>query len=139
MTRFAVTLDTAVDTLISLFQFGRQGEIFVPHARGMRIDTLAECLAGDCKIPIIETGLRPGEKLHESLVNEDELPLTSVRSGYYVIAPMFERSQEALYKALERPLRSDQQLLSHSELEKMLRRHRLIEGARGKRISAVTN
>jgi UDP-glucose 4-epimerase len=132
MTRFAVTLDDAVDALIALFQFGRHGEIFVPHARGMRIDTLAECLVGDRNISIVETGLRPGEKLHESLVNEDELPLTSRRGGYYVIAPMFERCRQPAHRAVEQPFRSDQQLLNHSEVEQLLRRHRLIEGVRSK-------
>jgi UDP-glucose 4-epimerase len=128
MTRFAVTLDDAVDTLIALFQSGRHGDIFVPHAPGMRIDTLAECLVGDRDISIVETGLRPGEKLHESLVNEDEIPLTSRRGGYYVIAPMFERRRQPTRGAVEQPFRSDQRLLNHSEVEQLLRRHRLIEG-----------
>lgn len=126
MTRFAVTLDDAVDALIALFRFGRHGEIFVPSARGMRVDTLAECLIGDRDIPIVETGLRPGEKLHESLVNEDELPLTSERHGYYVISPMFERNPR-IRRALESPFRSNQGLLSHSEVESLLRRHALLE------------
>jgi UDP-glucose 4-epimerase len=136
MTRFAVTLDEAVDVLIALFRFGRHGEIFVPPAPGMRIDTLAECLVGDRRIPIVETGLRPGEKLHETLVNEDELPLTSRRHGYYVVAPMFDRRNRHGYGALERPFRSNQNLLNHSEVGQILRRLRL-EGTGGRSAEAV--
>lgn len=135
MTRFAVTLDDAVDALIALFRLGRHGEIFVPPAPGMRIVTLAECLVGDRNIPIVETGLRPGEKLHEFLVNEDELPLTSRHHGYYVISPMFERGRRGVGKALERPFRSDQQLLHHSEVDQMLRRHRVLEDLRSKQVA----
>jgi UDP-glucose 4-epimerase len=136
MTRFAVTLDEAVDVLIALFRFGRHGEIFVPPAPGMRIDTLAECLVGDRRIPIVETGLRPGEKLHETLVNEDELPLTSRRHGYYVVAPMFDRRNRHGYGALERPFRSNQNLLNHSEVGQILRRLRL-QGTGGRSAEAV--
>jgi FlaA1/EpsC-like NDP-sugar epimerase len=126
MTRFAVTLDDAVDTLIALYRFGRHGEVFVPRASGMRIDTLAECLIGSRNVPIIETGLRPGEKIHESLINEDELPLTSQRHGYYVIAPMFEAQTQRAHAVLDRPFRSNQQLLDHSAVEELLRRNRLL-------------
>jgi FlaA1/EpsC-like NDP-sugar epimerase len=126
MTRFAITLDDAVDTLISLYRFGRKGEIFVPRAPGMRIDTLAECLIGKRNIPIIETGLRPGEKIHESLVSEDELPLTTERHGYYVIAPMFGTKSDRSHPVLDQPFRSNQQLLDHSAVEDLLRRNGLL-------------
>ena len=88
-------MDDAIDALIALYRFGRDGEIFVPRAPGMRVATLAECLIGTRSIPIVETGLRPGEKIHEVLINEDELALTTERHGYYVLAPMLR----------ERPLR----------------------------------
>jgi FlaA1/EpsC-like NDP-sugar epimerase len=127
MTRFAVTLEDAVDALIALYRFGRHGEIFVPPAPGMRIETLAECLIGNRTMPIIETGLRPGEKIHESLVNEDELPLTSARDGYYVIAPMFEAPNDSSRPALDRPFRSNQKLLDHAAVETLLRRNGLLD------------
>jgi FlaA1/EpsC-like NDP-sugar epimerase len=126
MTRFAVTLDDAVDVLISLYRFGRHGEIFVPQAPGMRIETLAECLIGNRNVPIIETGLRPGEKIHESLVNEDELPLTSARDGYYVLAPMFEAPDHSNRSPLDQPFCSNQQLLDHAAVEHLLRRNGLL-------------
>jgi FlaA1/EpsC-like NDP-sugar epimerase len=131
MTRFAVTLNDAVNALIALYCFGQHGEIFVPRAPGMRIDTLAECLIGNRDIPIIETGLRPGEKIHESLINEDELRLTSERHGYYVIAPTFDSQAHRVRPVLDGPFRSDQQLLDHSAVEDLLRRNRLIGPSAG--------
>ena len=53
----------------------------MPRAAGARIATLAECL-GRPTMPMIETGLRPGEKIREVLISEDEVPRATERSGY---------------------------------------------------------
>jgi UDP-glucose 4-epimerase len=126
MTRFIVTLDDAVDALIALYRIGHDGEIFVPRAPGIRIATLAECLIGNRAIAMVETGLRPGEKIHEMLINEDEVPLAGERSGYYVLAPMLRQRQQGEPAALDGPFRSDHQLLDHAAVEALLRRHRLL-------------
>jgi UDP-glucose 4-epimerase len=136
MTRFVVTLDDALDALIALYRFGRDGEIFVPRAPGMRIATLAECLIGDRVIPIVETGLRPGEKIHELLINEDELPLASERHGYYVLAPMRPQAAQRPTATLGGPFRSNHQLLDHDAVEALLRRHRLLAPVAELRTSA---
>jgi UDP-glucose 4-epimerase len=126
MTRFVVTLDDAVDVLIALYRFGRDGEIFVPRAPGMRIATLAECLIGNRDIAITETGLRPGEKIHELLINEDEVSLASERAGYYVLAPMLRQGERDKPSAIDGPFRSNHQLLDHAAIEALLRHHRLV-------------
>lgn len=126
MTRFVVTLDDAVDVLIALYSFGRDGEIFVPRAPGMRIQTLAETLIGSRAVPIRETGLRPGEKIHEVLINEDEVPLTTERDGYYVLAPMLRSSSRQILSPLNGPFRSDHQLLNRASMEAILRSLRLL-------------
>jgi FlaA1/EpsC-like NDP-sugar epimerase len=123
MTRFLVTLDDAVEALIALFRFGRSGEIFVPRAAGARIATLAECLMGGRAIPMIETGLRPGEKIHEVLISEDEVPRTTERRGYYVLTPMLRELSRRAPATLTGPFRSDHRLLDHAALDALLRRH----------------
>jgi UDP-glucose 4-epimerase len=128
MTRFVVTLDDAVDALIALYVFGDDGEIFIPRVPGMRIATLAECLIGSRKIPLVETGLRPGEKIHEVLINEDEVALTSVRDGYFVLQPMLRKAAKRATPSLSGPFRSNQRLLDHDEVERLLQRHALPPG-----------
>jgi UDP-glucose 4-epimerase len=49
---------------------------------------LAETLIGDRDIPIAYTGIRPGEKIHEIMVSEEECHRTVERDGYYVVCPM---------------------------------------------------
>ena len=61
------------------------GEIFVPKIPSMRMVDLAETIAPGCEIEVI--GIRPGEKLHEVLVSEDEARNTVEVEGMYVIRP----------------------------------------------------
>ncbi len=136
MTRFVVTLDDAVDALIALYRFGCDGEIFVPRAPGMRIETLAECLIGGRDIEIAEIGLRPGEKIHEMLVNEDEVPLAGERAGYYVLAPMLRSDRREQPHALPGPFRSDHELLDHAAIDALLRRLALLAPAASLRTTA---
>ena len=70
MTRFWITLEQAVDFVLdSLGRMGG-GEVFVPKIPSMRVTDIAEALAPDAEHRII--GIRPGEKLHEVLLTEDE-------------------------------------------------------------------
>jgi len=61
------------------------GEIFVPKIPSMRLADLAETIAPNCEIESI--GIRPGEKLHEVLVSEDEARNTVEAEGMYIIQP----------------------------------------------------
>jgi UDP-N-acetylglucosamine 4,6-dehydratase len=70
MTRFWLTLDEAIDLVIKGLSIMKGGEIFVPRIPSMKITDLAKVIAPDAKHEII--GIRPGEKLHEVLVNEEE-------------------------------------------------------------------
>lgn len=78
MTRFLFTLDDAVDTVLGTLENARGGEVFVPQINSY---TLPSCITALEKIvgkPSITevTGLRPGEKLHEDMLAETELPFT---------------------------------------------------------------
>jgi UDP-glucose 4-epimerase len=88
MTRFLLTLDGAVDTVLAALAEARPGEIYVPRVPAARMVDLAEVLVGDRDIPIVYTGIRPGEKIHEIMVSEEECHRTIERNGYYVVCPM---------------------------------------------------
>jgi len=90
MTRFLISLDSAVDTVFSALQFGNKGETFVPNVPAARVVDIAEALATNQgkHLSLNFTGVRPGEKLHEILVSEEERHRTTERHGYYIICPV---------------------------------------------------
>ena len=85
MTRFWITLDEAVELVVKGFHYMEGGEIFIPKIPSMRIIDLARAIAPECEIKII--GIRPGEKLHEVLTDENEGRSTISYKGMYVIMP----------------------------------------------------
>ena len=85
MTRFWITLDRAVETVISSLDYMQGGEIFVPKIQSMKIVDLAEAIAPGCEIETI--GIRPGEKLHEVLITEEDGRNTIEHDSMYVILP----------------------------------------------------
>ncbi|MED4228935.1 UDP-N-acetylglucosamine 4,6-dehydratase (inverting) [Neobacillus cucumis] len=87
MTRFWITLDQGVQFVIDNLGRMRGGEIFVPKIPSMKVTDLATALAPDCKVEII--GIRPGEKLHETMITEDDARRTLDYGTYYVIQPEF--------------------------------------------------
>jgi UDP-N-acetylglucosamine 4,6-dehydratase len=86
MTRFWITLQQGVDFVIRCLGMMEGGEIFVPKIPSMRVLELAGAIAPDAAIQY--TGIRPGEKLHEVLVSEDEAHHTAEYDGYYMIRPL---------------------------------------------------
>jgi UDP-N-acetylglucosamine 4,6-dehydratase len=85
MTRFWITLDQAVDFVLRCTDLMRGGEIFIPKLKSMRLVDLAKALAPKCRHEII--GIRPGEKLHEVLITEDEARRTLEFPDFYVVQP----------------------------------------------------
>ena len=88
MTRFLLTLDDAVDTIFAAVEGGLPGETYIPQVPSARIIDFAMALIGDRKIELKIIGIRPGEKIHEVLVSDEEADRTIERDGYYVIRPM---------------------------------------------------
>ena len=88
MTRFLLSLDQAVDTVFEALRAGRQGETYVPRLPAVRIEELARALTGDREVTIEHVGVRPGEKVHEVLVSEEEAPRTVARGDHLAIAPL---------------------------------------------------
>lgn len=87
MTRYFLSLEQAVTTIVDTYRLGCPGEIFIPRVPSSRIEMLAQCLIGERNIGIVDIGIRPGEKVHEILVAEDEAERTVSREAYYVIRP----------------------------------------------------
>ncbi|MFH1753619.1 MAG: UDP-N-acetylglucosamine 4,6-dehydratase (inverting) [Candidatus Omnitrophota bacterium] len=92
MTRFWMTLEQSVKLVMKALDESEGGEIFVPHIPSMKIVDLAKAIEPKCKFDSV--GIRPGEKLHETLVSEDEARKTRQFGGIYVILPQFYERQE---------------------------------------------
>lgn len=89
MTRFWITLNQSVDFVLSSLDLMKGGEIFVPKIPSMKIADLANCLAPD--LPTHVVGIRPGEKLHEVMVTEDDARTTFDAGDRYIIQPAFKK------------------------------------------------
>jgi len=87
MTRFWITLDQGVEFVLSSLEIMRGGEIFVPKIPSMTMPDLARAMAPGAEISII--GIRPGEKLHETMVGADDARQTVELADRYVIEPAF--------------------------------------------------
>ncbi|MFM8001482.1 MAG: polysaccharide biosynthesis protein, partial [Actinomycetota bacterium] len=85
MTRFLLTLDQAVDTVFEALQFAEAGETYIPKIKAALIVDVINALVGKKKLPITETGVRPGEKLHEVLISQEESLRTISRGDYFAI------------------------------------------------------
>jgi UDP-N-acetylglucosamine 4,6-dehydratase len=87
MTRFWITVEQGVNFVLSSFSVMHGGEIFVPKIPSMRVVDLGKVLAPQLPIKII--GVRPGEKLHELMITEDDARNTIELPDLYVILPAF--------------------------------------------------
>jgi UDP-N-acetylglucosamine 4,6-dehydratase/5-epimerase len=125
MTRFWITLPQAVQFVLSRVQMMEGGEVFVPKIPSMCVTDMAEAIAPGARRRI--TGIRPGEKLHESLLTEDESRHAVEVDDGYVILPEFHPWRATDY-ALGRPVQPgfryssdrNEHWLSADELRAML-------------------
>lgn len=122
MTRFLLSLEKAVDTVLAVIENGRRGETYVPQVASAKIVDIARTLIGDNDLPIVFTGIRPGEKVHEIMVSEEECFRTSERNGYYVISPVLPelRTDKEVTAALAGEYSSKDKNISVDDLKKLL-------------------
>jgi len=85
MTRFWISLDQGVQFVIRCIEEMHGGEVFVPKIPSMKMVDLARVVAPEAKIRII--GIRPGEKLHEVLISEDEARTTVELADMFIVQP----------------------------------------------------
>jgi UDP-N-acetylglucosamine 4,6-dehydratase/5-epimerase len=94
MTRFWITLEQGVQTVIKAFERSIGGEVFIPKIPSMKMIDLVKAFGDDKNYHII--GIRPGEKLHESLISEDESRDTRDLGDLYAILPIYKNSNKIL-------------------------------------------
>jgi UDP-N-acetylglucosamine 4,6-dehydratase/5-epimerase len=87
MTRFWITLQQGVNFVLTSLKRMIGGELFVPKIPSMKMVDLARTIGPNCEL--VEIGIRPGEKLHELMISEDDARLTIEFDDYYLIQPPF--------------------------------------------------
>lgn len=91
MTRFVIKLDEAIDLVFKALEISAGGEIFVKKLPGVKITELARVMLAelnpDGELKLETTGIRPGEKIHEVLVSEEESLRTLETNDYFIILP----------------------------------------------------
>jgi len=127
MTRFLLSLGQAVDTIFAALRDAGRGEIYIPRVPSARVLDVANVLIGNRKVKTKIIGIRPGEKVHEIIVSEEEAYRTIERGDYYVILPMLPelKPEEETIMPLDKEYSSADNVMSKDELAKLLARHKL--------------
>ena len=129
MTRFLLSLDQAVETVIAALREAKPGETYVPRAPSATVMNIARALIGDRSVGIVEKGIRPGEKMHEIMVSEEEANHCVARGDYYAILSMLPELQDAKNSeaiALSKEYNSADEVLDFDETVRLLKKHRLM-------------
>ena len=130
MTRYFLTLKQAIHLLFKASEVSYGGETFVMKMPSCKIADLAEVMVKELSrdpVQILETGIRPGEKIHEVLVSRYESPLTyQYDENYFVILPQLKIDDlESKYKHLSKvtfeEYSSNDSLMSKDDIQKMLK------------------
>lgn len=127
MTRFLLSLNQAVDTVFTAVREAKRGETYIPRVPSAKVTDIAAVLIGDRSIQTVVTGIRPGEKVHEILVSEEECHRTVERSKYYAILPILPEVREdvAFSPALQGEYSSADSVMSREDLAELLLRQSL--------------
>ncbi len=88
MTRYILKLDTAIETITAALRTAERGDIYVPDMPAVKITDLVKVMIGKRNVETKVIGIRPGEKIHEVIISEEEIPRTIKRDGYYVVCPI---------------------------------------------------
>jgi FlaA1/EpsC-like NDP-sugar epimerase len=129
MTRFLLSLDQAVDTVFTALRGARRGETYIPNAPSTRIINIARALIGNRPVEIKVSGIRPGEKIHEILVSEEEAYHCIKRGDYYVILPMLPElhvEEGPVIKILEKEFSSADKALNLDQTIALLKENKLM-------------
>ena len=129
MTRFLLSLNQAVDTIFFALKEGERGEIIVPNAPSVTVLNLARALIGNNDINIEITGIRPGEKMHEIMVSDEECTMTTSKENFYAIKPMLpELLKNEFSPALNKEFSSEDNVLDFDGTKTLLEEHNLLPG-----------
>ena len=135
MTRFSIVMDEALDFILKATTHGKGSEIFIPKLKAYSIMDVKQALIellGDAKEEII--GIRPGEKLHESLINIDEMIYAwEFKDMYMIINPLFQNHIKEMYSGIKKLENMDVyssnkvEKISKDDMKKILENSGLVE------------
>jgi FlaA1/EpsC-like NDP-sugar epimerase len=129
MTRFLLSLDKAVDTVFTALREAKLGETYVPRVPSATVMQIAKALIGERDIRIQIIGIRPGEKIHEILVSEEEANHCVERGEYYAILPMLPELLDPNrheVNALKKEFSSADVVLDMESTVALLKEHKLM-------------
>jgi UDP-glucose 4-epimerase len=129
MTRFLLSLDQAVDTVFEALKVAEPGETYIPQAPSATVMNIARALIGDRTIDIEVIGIRPGEKMHEILVSEEEANHCIKRGEYYAILsmlPELSNNKKKEPNILTKEYSSADSVLDFEETIELLKKHHLM-------------
>lgn len=125
MTRFFFSIEDAISTILVAINLGKKKEIIIPKIKSYSIKNIATILNKNRSLPIVLTGIREGEKLHETLISRSEIEKTRIinfeNKKYYIISPytiqtdklnMIEYTSENNINTLE----ETEELLMHNNI-----------------------
>jgi len=102
MTRFIISADQAVDLVVKALIYSVGGEVIIPFIPSTKtvdlIDVLKKSMGADNEVEVV--GIRPGEKIHEVLINEFEIPLTYKYNDIFAISSLVDRYQSHVEKSI---------------------------------------
>lgn len=132
MTRFWTTLERGVEFVIEAIDKMHGGEIFIPKMPSMKVTDLSKTIAPECKVKFI--GIRPGEKMHECLVTEDEARHALEYDDFFVIEPEHPwwgaenwKNGKLLPEGFRYTSEKNDKWLTRVELQEMMGRRDLVE------------
>ena len=137
MTRFFMSLSQSVDLILDALEDSEGGKVFVPKVKSSYIKTLAEVM---CEYFMIDkskielTGIRPGEKIHESLISLEETFRTEDIGKNYIIHGVFTNKK---FTDITIQYSSDTCLMDHQELESFLYKHEVFSEEQRQKIMAA--
>jgi UDP-glucose 4-epimerase len=128
MTRFLLSIEEAVDLVIAALQHARPGETYIPLVPSATVENVAKALIGDRPVETKILGIRPGEKIHEILISEEERFRAIKRGDNYVIKPILPEleTEDEPVTVLDKEYSSEDHVVSLDETVELLRKHELM-------------
>lgn len=129
MTRFLLSLDQAVDTIFAAVTGANRGDTYIPRVPSARVVDVARALIGDRPIETKVTGIRPGEKVDEILISDEESHRTVERGNFYAIEsilPEVRGHDTSTARVLDKEYSSGDDPMEYEALLELLTRQRLL-------------
>jgi len=124
MTRFLLTMEKATNIVFDALRDAEAGDTYIPHLDSFNVIDLAQVMIGNKDIDIEFIGIRPGEKIHEILVSEEEISRTTKRGDHYIIHPILpELNRPKKFKSpLKKEFSSADRVITKTELKNFLKK-----------------